>query len=127
VEASLLRVEDIPREAIVRLQPQRAKVQHRHLGIDPSGRLSAFQPSYCEGELSVSVLGDIQYVCTETDSYRKRCERGFFIGVREVRLREGGLRITMQDGSNWDFFGDASNIRALYESLSAVVAQQPRQ
>jgi hypothetical protein len=59
--------------------------------------------------------------------YRKRCERGLFTAIKEVRLRDGGLRITLADGNNWDFYGSDSDIRLAHEAISAVLARRSQQ
>jgi murein DD-endopeptidase MepM/ murein hydrolase activator NlpD len=99
----------------------RFRVRHRHMGSDARGKVS-FVPSYCEGELRVTPDGDIEYVCERADRVRSRCERGTFPPIKEVRLRDdGGLRIVLMQGGNWDFYAAMGDIRAAYDAISALV------
>lgn len=105
-------------------QIQRFRVKHRHMGPDARGNVS-FVASYCEGELRVTPEGNVEYICDRPDTVRSRCERGRFPPIKQVVLREdGGLRIMLMQGGNWDFYGSHADIKAVYEAISAFVTKR---
>jgi hypothetical protein len=114
-----------PRAAIAQPQPNRAAalaatkrfyVRHRDRGTPP-GAGFGIVTSYSEGWLLVTPNGTVAYACTTADPIFHRCERGWFPPIKDVELYEGGLRITLVQGGNWDFFGTQSEIRSAYAAI----------
>jgi photosystem II stability/assembly factor-like uncharacterized protein len=95
---------------------KRFYVRHRHRGIPRGGGFNVIT-TYCEGWLIVIPNGTVAYACTKPDTTLNRCERGRFPPIKKVELYEGGLRISLVQGGNWDFFGTPSDIQSAYAAI----------
>lgn len=100
----------------------RVTVRHKHkaLSFGPGAASNYF----CEGELIVGPNA-VEYDCNQRDAATQRCERTSLSPVRDVQYKDGGLRIVGR-GGNWDFFGNDTDLKTIFDLLSASLAHDKK-
>jgi len=94
---------------------------HRHIVMGPDGKMYTF---YCQGLLSVSPEGVVQYDCQRTNDPQGRCDHVTWVqgSIRQVKIsRDGSLHLATANG-NFDMFGNAGDVQQAMAAITPLAA-----
>jgi len=96
---------------------QRFNVTHRHVVMGQDGKIYNFA---CQGILSVSPNGTVQYDCQRTNDPQGRCDHVTWVqgAIRQAKIsRDGSLHLATSSG-NFDMYGNTGDIQQAVAAIS---------
>jgi hypothetical protein len=107
-------------QQLLQSQLKQFVLQHRHMLFANNGQLAQ---AYCTGVLTIAPDGSARYDCTASFDPQGRCDHVLFPtgAIKEVRfLRNGLLHFTTDHLGNFDFYGAAGDLQAVYQNIGAL-------
>jgi len=94
---------------------------HRHVVMGQDGKIYNF---YCQGILSVSPEGVVQYDCQRTNDPQGRCDHVTWAQgtIRQAKVsRDGSLHLATSSG-NFDMYGNAGDVQQAVAAISPLAS-----